>query len=233
MDDELQVARKKTEGWAKLLDRVGYRVSTAKSDSGDKRKEVPTTSRGNEVGAIPNTPAKSKVSGKAKGANGVPAKHQGRRRNSSDRKQNRRNEGKDAVVRRNPKELGVVFPGHFCDDASLYPHHWIDVDMVASGVMFQCMKCRNYLWLPMHDNGAKELGILMRKYGSDDGYYEYLNNISRRPAKIMLAKLQRLYKLSSTVIDSLQFGKEVDKILSVKEYDKEVADGQELSHNLH
>ena len=96
--------------------------------------------------------------------------------------------------------------------------------------MFRCRKGSNYLWLPLSIDGAIALGELMRHGKSNEGYCIYLNHASRRPAKIMLAKMQRLQRLSTDIVDNLQFAKLTDKILSEKEYDRY---GQELSEVVH
>jgi len=233
MGNELPLARQASEGYAELLVRISSGVSRAKPSSRDKREKVTTTSRGHKVEAATNTTPKSKGSIEAKGADvRRPGRPKGHRRDNKDRKQDRGDEGEDTSTRWSAQLLGITFPGSYCDDTStrLSPHYWIEVDKISVGSMFQCARCYNYLWLPGISSDAEKLGNLMRQFGSNEGYCRFLNHASRRPAKIMLAKLQRLYKLSSDVVDSLQFGKEVDKILSDRRYDKH---GQELSCNIH
>ena len=160
------------------------------------------------------------ISRKVKGTNGVPTKSKRRRRSNKNRKQDRRNEGEDNTTRRNAQELGVTFPTPYCDKNSTIPHYWIKIENSYDGVLFQCKKCYNYLWLPVHQSDTIQLDHLMHQHGRDEGYCIYLNHASRRATKIHIAKLQRLYKLSSNITNSLQFAKEVDKVLSDKEYDK-------------
>ena len=224
MGNKLPLARQASEGYAELLAGVSYRVSTAQSDSRDKRKEATSTSRRHQAAAAPATTTAGKSSSKAKGTNGVPArqqrcgqddKKQRHKRNNKDRKQNRGNEGKDTVVRRTAQELGVAFPAKCTSIA----HYWKAKGYVHKGVLFQCIYCLSYIWLPADIDSAVRLGRLISKFGDDEGYCMYLNHASRRPAKIMMAKLQELQRLSNSITNSIEFAKLVSKILNDKEYD--------------
>lgn len=223
MGDELSLARQKEEGYAKLLARISGRVPRPKSSNRDKREKAATTSRRDEAGAVKDTTPESEDSSKIKGTDARRAnKPKGYRRNNKDRKQNRIYEGEDTIPRRSAQELGVIFPGSYCDDTStkLSPHYWVKTDTINSGGIFQCKKCNNHLWLPIEVEGATALGYLMDRFGRYEGYYRYLNHASRRPAKIMVAKLQEIYRLSKNITNIIEFAKMVDKILNEKDYDR-------------
>lgn len=222
MGIELPMAREEEERWAELLASVSNRVFRPKSNSRDKRPQEPATPRGYEAATTKDITPKSKSSRKAKGTDGVSSKPKRRGRDNKNREQDRGYEGENTTLRRSAQQLGITFPVS-CNSTA---HYWIGQEIVYSGVLFQCRSCRNYLWLPTYTQEAVELGKLIEHYGTDGGYCRYLDRSSHRPAKIMVAKLQELYRLSGSVTDKVQFARLTDKILSNKDYDEY---GEELS----
>jgi len=112
--------------------------------------------------------------------------------------------------------LGIVFDIRCTDTA----HYWKEKEKIHGGVMFQCIKCLNYIWLPASAQGAEILGNMIAKFGKDEGYCRYLNHASRRPAKILIAKMQELRRLSNTIPDHVELAKKITQIIDMKDYDK-------------
>ena len=216
MDTELSVARKKEEGWSELLARIGDRVSTEESQTGDSRSQEPRYRRRYERSKIKNTKTKGESSSKTKRTHPGSSKPKGYRRDNKSGKQNREDEGRDISPRRSAKELGIVFDT-VCSGKA---HFWVESERVFEGSLFQCRYCHNYIWLPTQMEDAAQLSNLLHKGGKDEGYCHYLNHKSRRGVKVLLAKMQALWRLSSTMSDSVEFAKIADKIINDKEYDR-------------
>ena len=129
------------------------------------------------------------------------------------------NNGKPKQLKcKSAQKLGIRHPGNYCNELETTPHHWVEVDLVDRGSLYQCKLCRKHLWLPLHHLGAEQLGNLIKQFGKDEGYCHYLNGY--RVAKVLIAKLQDLRRLEAEVTDKREFAKLADKILSDKEYDR-------------
>ncbi len=220
MGKEFQMAREEEEGQSVLLASSGDGESISASSIRDQGEEEYDAARRDEDGEVKDTASESKGSSKVTGADTSPSRTKRRRRDNQDRKQDRRNEGEHKSVRRCAKELGIVYPGSYCDETKTTPHHWIEKEKVHGGSLYQCKHCHNYLWLPLFHMDSYRLGELIRRFGKDKGYCNYLDE--HRPAKILMAKLLNLRELESTMDNPREFAKIVDEILSDREYDKEV-----------
>ena len=223
MGKELSMAREEEEGQPVLLASPGVGELITTSYRGDQRTQKPNPSKRSKGGKAEDIKAKGKGSSKAEGANARP-RRQRHRRDNKNRKQDRGDEGEYKSARRSAQELGIVYPGSYCDDAEVVPHYWVGDSIVGKGSLFQCRLCRRYLWLPLSTFDAMNLSTLLRKYGISEGYCRYLNR--HRPAKLIMAKLQDLRRLEMEITDKREFARLTDKILSDKEYDgKEVTNG--------
>ncbi len=218
MGKELPLAREEEEGQSVLLASSGIGEFGKSSTNRDKGKKESSAIKGSKGGKVKDTKAKSKGSIKAEGANAITSKRQRRRRGNQDRKQGGGDEGEYRKVRRSSQELGVTFPGSYCDDAKITPHYWLESGKVEKGSLFQCKFCHRYLWLPLSTYDANVLGKLMRTHGSTEGYCQYLNR--HRPAKLLMAKLQDLRRLEMEITDKMEFARLADRILSDKDYDR-------------
>lgn len=221
MGKELPMARSEEERQPMLLAIAGSGELITTSCNRNQRTKEPNPSEGSKGGAVKDTKTKGKGSRKVKRANASSPKLQRRRRYNKDRKSDRGDEGEDSRPRRNAQELGVTFPSSYCDELDAVPHYWTEIDIVASGSLFQCRFCRRHLWLPLDHLSAKHLGALMRQYGKDEGYCRYLNR--HRAAKLLMAKLQDLRRLEMEITDKREFARIADKVLSDKEYDRKEA----------
>ena len=224
MGKELSLARSEKERRPMLLVITGSGeiITTACHRNKRTKKSYPSKiSKGRET---KDTKTKSQVSSEVERTNASSSETKRRRRDYSDRKSDRGDEGKNKSVRRSAQELGIKLPPMYCEEQLLKPHYWVRVDAFSSGSLFQCKYCYDYLWLPLSYEGAERLCRLIRKYGKDEGYCHYLNKY--RVAKILMAKLQDLRRLSVDVADKREFARLVDKVLSDREYDrKEVSNG--------
>ena len=218
MGKELPLARKEEEGQSMLLAITGSGEPITTSCNRNKRTKKSNPSKVSEGGETEDTETEGKIRRKTKRANASSPKRQRRRRDNKDRESDRGDEGADKSIRRSAQELGVVFPGSYCDDAELTPHYWTETSKFDRGSLFQCRFCRRHIWLPTYFLDNKRLGEYMRKYGKTEGYCRYLNRY--RPAKLLMAKLQDLRRLQAEVTDKMEFARLTDKILSDKEYDR-------------
>lgn len=217
MGKELPLAREEEEGQSVLLASPSTRELITTSSSRDKRTQEPNPSKRSKGEKVKDTKTKSKGSSKAERANARP-RCQRRGRDNPYRGTYRRDERKDSRPRRSAQELGIVFPGAYCDELETVPHYWVESGKVEKGSLFQCKFCRKYLWLPLSTYDAEVLGKLIGRYGKSEGYCRYLNR--HRPAKLLMAKLQDLRRLEMEVADKREFARLTDKILSDKEYDR-------------
>lgn len=217
MGEELSLARKEEEGQSVLLASSGIRESIKESASRDSGQESSDTTKGSKGGKAKYTQAKSKSSIKAKGVDASSSKTKGHRRDNKDRKQNRRNEGKDSKLRRSAQELGITWLDSECEVAKY--HFLKEYDKVDGGVIFQCQYCHKVKWLPLSYDDAVKMGELMRKLGNQAGYCHFLNLPSHRMAKIMVAKLQELERISKSVGSPMEMARIAGKILNAKDYD--------------
>ena len=97
-------------------------------------------------------------------------------------------------------------------------HYLIEYEKVDKGSIFKCIYCHKIRWLPTNIYDAYKLSRLIERFGCQEGYCHFLN--LHRSAKIMVAKLQELERLSGIVKDKLEFARIADRILSEKDYDK-------------
>ncbi len=218
MGKELQMAREESSGQSVLLAISGtgkpittsYRRNPRQKASGPFGRPARRKAKGIK--------AKGKDSSPVKGTDASSTRPKGHRPSDKDREQGGGNEGENGIARRCAQELGVTFPGAYCDEAGLTPHYWIEVDKPYGGSLMQCKLCQRHLWLPLSFMDAEIMNLCVRKYGNTEGYCRFLNR--RRPAKMLMAKLQELRILETEVSDKREFARLADKILSDKEYDR-------------
>ncbi len=218
MGKELSLAREEEEGRSVLLASTGIGELITTSIGRDKRTEESSDAKVSKGTKAKNTKTKSKGGSKVKGANASTSKRQRRRRGNKNREQGGGDEGKDRKVRRSASELGITFPGTYCDELKTVPHYWFEVDTIEGGSLFRCRFCRRYLWLPKFHLDSDRLSGMIRKYGGNEGYCRYLN--MHRPAKLLIAKLQDLRRLEMEIADKREFARLTDKILSDGNYDR-------------
>ncbi len=218
MGKELPLARSEETGQPVLLAITGSGELIVSSYNGDKRAQEPAPSKVSDGGEVEDTEAESKSSRKTKRTNAGSSKSARRGRDNQDRESDRGNERADKPARRSAKELGITFPGSYCDVVEAVPHYWTEVDIVNSGSLLQCRFCHKHLWLPMHFPDSGQLGGLIKLYGKDKGYCLYLDR--HRAAKMLIAKLQDLRRLEEEVTDKRKFARMADRILSDREYDR-------------
>jgi len=219
MGKEFPLARSEEEGRSVLLAISSSRESICTSCIRDERTQEPGPAKGNCGEEVEDTETKSKSSRKTERANASSPKKDRRGGSGKDRKSDRRDEGKNKPVRRSASELGITFPGSYCDELETVPHYWVEVDNVYRGSLFQCKLCLKHLWVPRDWTDVEHLATAIKHYGGDEGYCRYLNK--HRAAKMLMAKLQDLRRLEKEVVDKREFAKLTDKILSDKEYDRE------------
>ena len=215
MGEELPLARTAKERWTMLLVKAGVRESIEESTSRDTRKKESATTQVSLGAAVKDIEAKSKVSRRAKGPYASSTKSKGHRQDNKNRKSYRGDEGEDSKPRRSASELGITWLDSVCVDGKA--HYLIEFDMVDGGSIFRCRYCRKIRLLPLDPTGIARLDTLMKKFGRQNGYCQYLNY--HRAAKIMVAKLQELERLSLIVNDKLELARIADKILREKDYD--------------
>jgi len=218
MGKEFPLARKEEEGQSVLLAISSSGEHFTALCNGDQRAQESTPTEGNGRGEAEDTETKSQGSCKAERANASSSKEDRRGRGNKDRKSDRGDEGKDKPIRRSASELGITFPGNYCDELETVPHYWIEVEKVHKGSLFQCKLCHRHLWTPGYWADVERLAVLMRQHGNIEGYCLFLNR--RRAAKMLMAKLQDLRRLEKEVVDKREFAKLADEILSDKEYDR-------------
>lgn len=217
MGKKIKMARSEEEGQSVLLavSGDGERISTSRG--GNKRKEEISTAKASKRRKVQDTKTTSKISSENKGTDARP-RQEGCRRSHKNRKQNRRYEGEDRVPRRSASELEIKHPGSYCDDNQLHPHYWYEADQIDGGILFRCIYCHDYLWLPLTTSGVERLHYLISKYGKDEGYCRYLDY--HRQAKLVVAKMQHLRELSKDMTDHREFARLASEILDDKEYDR-------------
>lgn len=220
MGEELPLARQEEEGWSVLLASASAGDAIPADDNRNKGEETATTAKGCEGEEAKDTKTESEDSSEAQRTNVRPTRPKRRGRDNKNRKQGGGDEGEDKYPRRSAQELGVVFPGSFCDEIKTVPHHWIEYEKIYGGTLLKCSKCFSYIWLPTGWAEANYLSTLMKVHGKNEGYCRFLNR--RRPAKILMAKMQDLTRLAKDYEykNDREFAKIVDKILSDKDYDK-------------
>ncbi len=218
MGKELSLARKEEERLPVLLASTGSGELIKVPSSRDERKKEATSTKGNYGEEVKDTKTKSKGCSKTKRAYGSTAKKSRRGRDNKDRKQDRGDEGEDNPTRRSAQELGITFPGSYCDELETTIHYWSEAEKIHNGSLYQCKFCHKHLWLPLFHMDAMKLDKYIKQYGSDEGYCRFLNH--HRPAKILIAKMIHLRKLEAEMPDKREFAKMADEILSDREYDR-------------
>jgi len=218
MGKELSLARIKEAGRSVLLAIPSSGELITTSSSRNQRTQESSSSKVSKGGTTEDIETESQSSSEVERANASSSKQARRRRSNKDRKQGRGDERAHRRVRRSAQELGIVHPGHFCNEAETIGHYWTEVDRISGGSLFQCKLCLDYIWLPLFYNDTIYLGKMMEHFGRTEGYCRYLNR--HRPAKLLIAKLQDLRRLEAEITDKREFAKLVDKILSDMEYDR-------------
>ncbi len=221
MGKELSLARSEETRQSVLLASSGDRACGEESSSRDQRTQKPRTTKGYKGGKAKGIKTKGKVGSKAKRINVSTAKSKGRGRDNKNRQQNRRNEGEDSRLRRNAQQLGIAYPSSQCSIDTA--HYWKVEENISGGALFRCVNCGKHIWLPLFHIDGEELGRQLDAYGLNEGYCRFLNRPTLRAAKIMLAKLQELERLSENVTDKVKFAKSVAEILGRKDYDRKEA----------
>ena len=220
MGEELQMAWEEEEGQPMLLARAGDGEAITTASNRNKRPKTPRTYKRCKSRKVKDTTSKGEDSSEVEGADASTPRPKRRRRSDTDREQGGADEGENGRPRRSAQELGIVFPGSYCDDAELTPHYWSEVDKPYGGSLMQCRLCRRHLWLPLSFTEAIVMMKYTDKYGLTEGYCRYLNR--HRPAKMLMAKMQNLRRLEMEVNNKREFARLADKVLSDEEYDREV-----------
>jgi len=224
MGKELSLARSEEEGRSMLLAITSSGKPIAAPCLRDQRTEGDNFAKVSEGGETEDTKTKSKGSSKVKRANASAFKKARRRRDNKNRKSHRGDERAHKHARRSAKELGITFPGSYCDELETVPHYWNEIEIVSSGLLLRCVFCSDYVWLPMFLPESLRLDSLIKQYGITEGYCRYLD--MHREAKVLLAKMRDLRMLETKVDDKRKFAKMADEILSDKEYDRKEKGGK-------
>ena len=221
MGEELPMARQEEAGQPVLLAITGDGEVIDSSCDRNQRTKKSTPTKRRKRRKVEDTETEGEGGSETERTDTSPFESEGRGRDNQDWEQGGGDEGEDKYPRRSAQELGVVFPGSFCDEAKTIPHYWMEAERVYGGVLFRCRKCFDYLWLPLTWLDAERLGKAMKFYGIQEGYCRYLNR--HRPAKLLMAKMQDLRRLAKDITNKREFAKLTDKILSDRDYDRKEA----------
>lgn len=216
MGEAIQMACSKILGRRMLLATGREGIPNLTPTDRDQREEKIRTNKRTKGSKTQNPTAASKVGAKAKDTNGSTPKHLRSGRGDKDRRKDRRAEGTDPSSRRSAKELGVEWIGGLCPNGE--PHYLIASFRLDGGSIFRCKRCSKHTWLPSDLENARKFSLLIGRYGVRKGYCEMLDE--HRPAKVMVAKLQDLWKAKRYMVDKKQFLDLVVAIMSDREYDK-------------
>lgn len=204
---------------SELLDEGRTRIPVHTSSNRNKREEITTINKKAKGSKTKDPSAASKASAKAKAPNGDSSgepKPKGHKRHDKDRKPDTGAEGKDCTPRRSATELGIEWIGDLCPDKQ--PHHLIATHHLYEGSLFKCTKCYKHIWLPIGYGDARKLDIMIGSLGAQNGYCKYLDK--HRPAKIMVAKLQDLWRAKQAHPNNGEFLLQVLDIMGDREYDR-------------
>lgn len=119
-------------------------------------------------------------------------------------------------IGKSAQELGIVYPGSYCDELKTVPHYWIGVDRIYGGTLFQCKLCKEHLWLPADPESSRHLGNALR-YDGNEGYCCYLDKHWK--VKALMVKLQDLRRLEK-----------MEKKYSEDQYEQDKAWEEEQAH---
>ena len=216
MGKELSMARSEDAEQSMLLADGRSGVSLLTSSGGDKRKKASSTINKEKGRKAKATSAKSKARAKVEDSDGSAPKRGRPRIYDKDRKSNRGAEGADTTVRRSASELGVEWIGSYCPDGQ--PHFLIGSRASDGWSMFRCRGCTKHLLLPASLRDAVELEHIMKRYGATAGYCKYLDRY--RNAKVLIAKMQDLWRAKQHSTDSVQLVGLIVKVMEDKEYDR-------------
>jgi len=218
MDKTLPMARSE-EHRPVLLDAGGTSISSLTSSTRDKRKKM-STAKQKEKGRKAKAPTpKGKARAKAKDIDGSTTKRRRPSLHDKDRKPDRRVEGADKAPRRCASELGIEWIGSYCPDGQ--PHYLIGRNNFNGGAILICARCKKSIWLPILINEAAILDSMIDRLGASQGYCKYLDK--NREAKMLVAKLQDLWRAKQRMEDNKDFVKLIISVMEDKEYDKKEA----------
>lgn len=221
MDKTLPLARseRRRREWyifCMLLAAGGSGISSRTSSGRNKRKKTATTINKAKGRKAKDTSPKGKASAEVEGPDGSTAKQGRPRLYDKDRKPGRGTEGADKVPRRSASELGIEWIGSFCPDGQ--PHFLIGRNNFGGGIILICTNCKKSIWLPILINEAAILDNMIDRLGATQGYCKYLDK--NRDAKMLVAKLQDLWRAKQRMENKEDFVKLVISVMEDKEYDR-------------
>ena len=219
MGEAIQMACSEILGRRMLLATGREGIRNLTPTNRDQREEKIRTNKRTKGSKAQNPTTAGEVGAEAKDTNGGAANRIRPGRGNKDRGKDRRAEGTDKSARRSARELGIEWIGGLCPNGE--PHYLIDSFRLDGGSIFRCKRCSKHTWLPAGTEDARKFSLLISKYGVRKGYCEMLDE--HRPAKVMVAKLQELWKAKRYMVDKEQFLNLVLAVMSDKEYDKKEA----------
>ena len=200
----------------KLLATGGSSIPSRASNNRNERKKTTTTKQKAKGRKAKDTSPKGKIGAKAKDPDGSTTKQGRPRLYDKDRKPDRGTEGADKVPRRSSAELGIEWIGSSCPDGQ--PHFLVDRNNFGGGIILICRNCKKSIWLPTIINEAARLDRMIDRLGTTQGYCKYLD--TNRDAKMLVAKLQDLWRAKQRMENNEDFVKLVISVMEDKEYDR-------------
>ncbi|GAH16876.1 unnamed protein product [marine sediment metagenome] len=116
--------------------------------------------------------------------------------------------------------MGIEWIGSYCPDGQ--PHFFVGRNNFGGGAILICTKCKKSIWLPIVINEAARLDSMIDRSGTTQGYCKYLD--MNRDAKMLVAKLQDLWRAKQRMGNNEDFVKLVITVMEDKEYDRVRAD---------
>lgn len=194
------------------------RLPTYSPNNRNKRKETVRVNKEAEDRAFEDSPPACSIGAEDKapyGDTAIRPKRGRYRKHDKGRKSDNGAKGADSVRRRSAEDMGVVWIGDYCPDNQ--PHHLVSIHNLDGGSIFKCKHCYQHIWLPSEIKDASRLESLIGYLGAQAGYCKFLN--SHRPAKIVVAKLQDLWRAKQMSPNNGEFLLLVLDIMKEDNYD--------------
>lgn len=219
MGKELSMARSKRKRGrpSVLLAGSRPRLPIYPSNRRNQRKETTTINKEAKRGKTKDTSPACSTSTEAEvlhGNTSTTTEREGHIADNQDRQPDSRTKGDDSQGWRSAEELGIDWLTDSCQDHQ--PHYLVDSHKIYNGSLFKCTNCEQFLWLPTNFEDARKLDILMDLHGTRKGYLHYLD--TNRPVKIILAKLQELWRAKKQNPNSGEFVLKVIEVMGDHNY---------------
>ena len=116
--------------------------------------------------------------------------------------------------------MEIAWIGSYCPDGK--PHHLIEVEQIESTGIFRCKHCTQYKALPVFTHGAAIFDSMIGYWGVEVAYVKYLNK--HQSAKTTLKKIIYLSTLSLEDMGTVEYAKEVDRVMRKKTFKEEATE---------